>query len=333
MGVALREVLTEYKHPRTWENLAGSAAIDGNNALYQFLSIIRQPDGTPLMDSEGRITSHLSGVFFRTLRFLEKGIRPVYIFDGKPPALKQETIESRREVRREAGVQWEAALARGDPEEAYKQARASSRVTPEIIATSRQLLTLMGVPWVQAPSEGEAQAAAMATSGAVTYAVSQDYDSLLFGAPLLIRNLTISSKRRVQGRSITVQPESIRLEEVLQGLGITREQLIEAGILMGTDFNPGIRGVGPRTALKIVKKDGFADMIAEKLPDFDPAPIQQFFRSPPVTTDFTLEWQPPDQAGIEELLCREYGFAEERVRTALQKVSGPPGQKTLDRWF
>ncbi|NLA38352.1 MAG: flap endonuclease-1 [Methanomicrobiales archaeon] len=333
MGVAIRDILIDCKETLTWGDLPGTAAVDAHNALYQFLSIIRQPDGTPLMNGAGRVTSHLSGILFRTANFLEKGIRPVFVFDGKSPEFKQETIEQRREVRDRANDAWKAALKEGDMEEAYKQATASTRIDRHIIESSHELLGLLGIPVVQAPSEGEAQAAHMVRSGSVTYAVSQDYDSLLFGSPVLVRNLTVSGRRRARGRTITVNPERIVLSSLLDCLGITREQLVEIGILVGTDFNPGIRGVGGKTALKVVRSGEFESLIAKKLPDFDPGPIQEFFLSPPATDDYALEWRKPDTEGIVDMLCGRYDFSEDRVRAALARVSVKPAQKTLDAWF
>ena len=333
MGVAIRDILADCKETLTWDGLSGIAALDAHNALYQFLSIIRQPDGTPLMNGAGRITSHLSGILFRTVNFLEKGIRPVFVFDGKPPEFKQETINERREHRARADEAWKTALREGDMEEAYKQASASARIDSHTIASSRELLDLLGIPWVQAPSEGEAQAAYMARQGKVTYAISQDYDSLLFGSPVLVRNLTVSGRRKTRGRTITVNPERIVLSSLLDRLGVTREQLVKIGILVGTDFNPGIRGVGGKTALKIVRNGEFESVIAEKQPDFNPAPIRDFFLNPPVTDDYTLEWRTPDVEGVVEMLCGRYDFSEERVRSALAKVSVKATQKTLDAWF
>jgi len=333
MGVAIRDILADSKETVTWDDLSGIAAVDAHNALYQFLSIIRQPDGTPLMNGAGRVTSHLSGILFRTVSFLEKGIRPVFVFDGKPPEFKQGTIEERRLVRTRADEAWKAALREGDMEEAYKQASASTRIDSHIIESSHELLDLLGIPRVQAPSEGEAQAAHMVRKGMATYAVSQDYDSLLFGSPVLVRNLTVSGKRKSRGRTITVNPERIVLSSLLNCLGVTREQLVEIGILVGTDFNPGLRGVGGKTALKIVRNGEFESALAEKQPGFDPAPVREFFLAPPVTDDYTLAWKTPDVEGVVEMLCGRYDFSEERVRSALAKVSVKATQKTLDAWF
>ncbi|MDD1679469.1 MAG: flap endonuclease-1 [Methanomicrobiales archaeon] len=333
MGVALRDIIIEYKKPIAWEGLAGIAAVDAHNALYQFLSIIRQPDGTPLMDSHGRITSHLSGILFRTLNFLEMGIRSVYVFDGEPPHFKQGTIETRRGQRIAAKERWQEALEKGEIGEAYKHARSSARVDAAVIDSSWQLLHLLGVPSVQAPSEGEAQAAFMAQIGDVQYSVSQDYDSLLFGSPVLARNLTVSGKRKVRGRTISINPERIILKEVLNGLSITREQLVEIALLVGTDFNEGVHGIGAKTALKIVKRREFGATLEKELPDFDPVPIMNFFLQPPVNTDYKLSWTPPDREGIRRMLCDQYEFSPERIDSALDKLATTSGQKTLDRWF
>jgi flap endonuclease-1 len=333
MGVALRDIIADYKTPVTWEGLSGVAAVDANNALYQFLTIIRQPDGTPLMDHHGRVTSHLSGILFRMVNFLEKGIKPVFVFDGKPPELKEATIAVRRKSRDEAGEKWKEAIERGDEEEAYKQARSSTRVDETILKTSKELLTLMGIPYVQAAGEGEAQAAFMVQRGDARYAVSQDYDTLLFGAPTLVRNLTVSGKRKIRGRVISVNPERVVLAEVLAGLKLTREQLIQVGILVGTDFNPGADGVGAKTGLKIVQKGEFEAKLAEKCPGFDPAPVMELFLRPPVTTGYTLSWGHPDAEGIKRMLCDGYDFAGERVDAALERYTVKSGQKTLERWF
>ncbi|MHC1629812.1 MAG: flap endonuclease-1 [Methanoculleaceae archaeon] len=333
MGIAIRDILNDYCVRVSWEDLRGIAAVDAFNAIYQFLAIIRQPDGTPLMNSKGQITSHLSGILFRNLNLLERGIRPVYIFDGEPPNFKAETIEERKAARDEAERAWDEALKRGDTAEAYKQARAASRITPSIIVSSQRLLSNLGIPWLVAPSEGEAQAAYMVRSGWCDYAVSQDYDSLLFGAPVLARNITISGKRRMRGRAVTVVPERLRLADVLAGLDISREELIQLSILVGTDFNAGIRGVGPKKAYRIVRKGEFFNVIGRELPDLDPEPIIRFFMDPPVTDDFQITFAPPDRENTVRMLCDEYDFSPDRVNGALDRMATAAGQETLDRWF
>jgi flap endonuclease-1 len=333
MGVALRDIISGYKTPLPWDSLAGIAAVDAHNALYQFLSIIRQPDGTPLMDQKGRITSHLSGILFRTVNFMEKGIRPVYVFDGRPPEFKRATIEQRHSAREQAHDLWQKALDRGEIEQAYRHARSASRVNEEVISSSKELLGLLGLPWVDAPSEGEAQGALMVRKGDARYVVSQDYDTLLFGGPVLVRNLTVSGRRKVHGRTISISPERIILSEVLNGLTITREDLIRISILIGTDFNPGVKGIGAKTALKLIKNNEFESVAREKLADTDVEELMSFFLKPPVTEDYTLAWREPDRDGVIRMLVNGYDFTSDRIEKALDGLQIKSGQKTLDSWF
>jgi len=258
LGVNLRDLV-----PKTTvrlQDLSGkSIAIDAYNALYQFLAIIRQPDGTPLKDSGGRITSHLSGLLYRTSNLVEMGIKPIYVFDGVPPALKEAEIKRRMKAKEEALVKYEQALKVGKIEVARKYAQATSRLKDYMAEDSKQLLGLMGIPWVQAPSEGEAQAAHLVKRGDADYCASQDYDSLLFGAPRLLRNVTVSGRRKLPRKKVYIEvvPEVVELEQVLKECEITYEQLIDIGILIGTDFNPeGIKGLGPKTALRLIKEHG-----------------------------------------------------------------------------
>ena len=322
MGVQIGEIIP--RKEIELEKLNGrKIAIDAFNAIYQFLSTIRQRDGTPLMDSQGRITSHLSGLFYRTINLMESGIKPAYIFDGKPPELKKKELKKRAEAREEANEKWQAALERGELEEAKKYAQRASRVNEQLISDAKTLLELMGIPVIQAPSEGEAQAAYMAAEGKVWASASQDYDSLLFGAPRLVRNVTITGRRKLPGKNIYVEvkPELIVLEEVLKTLKLDREKLIEMAILVGTDYNPGgIKGIGPKKALELVKykKDVLARYNRES--DVDLYEIKEFFLNPPVTDDCKLEWKMPDEEGILKFLCDEHDFSEERVKHGLERL-------------
>ncbi|WP_324736208.1 flap endonuclease-1 [Thermococcus sp. SY098] len=338
MGVQIGELVP--RKEIEIENLNGrKIAIDALNAIYQFLSIIRQRDGTPLMDSKGRITSHLSGLFYRTINLMEAGIKPAYVFDGKPPEFKRRELEKRAEAREEAEEKWQEALARGDLEEAKKYAQRASRVNEQLIEDAKKLLDLMGIPWVQAPSEGEAQAAYMASKGKVWASASQDYDSLLFGAPRLVRNLTITGRRKLPGKDVYVEvkPELIVLEEVLKELKIDREKLIELAILVGTDYNPGgIKGVGPKKALEIVKYSKDPLKKYQKMSDVDLYAIKEFFLNPPVTDDYKLVWKMPDEEGILKFLCDEHDFSEERVKNGLERLKKAiraGKQSTLESWF
>ena len=253
MGINLSNLV--HPTPIQLKDIRGKkVAIDAPNILYQFLSIIRQRDGTPLKDSQGRITSHLAGLLYRTSHLVEQNIKPIYVYDGKPHPLKKQILEKRREVKEKATADWQEALKIGDMEEARKKAQQTSRLTPELIDESKQLLDTLGIPYVDSLSEGEAQASQMTKDGTVDITASQDFDSLLFGSPFLIRNLTITGKRKLPGKKkwVEIQPEKIILANVLKTHGITQKQLVEIAILVGTDFNEGIKGIGPANGLKLI---------------------------------------------------------------------------------
>ena len=240
MGVQLTDLISS--KPLQFSELAGKrVAIDAMNSLYQFLSIIRQQTGEPLKDTSGRVTSHLSGLLYRNVNLMDFGILPVYVFDGKPHVLKKKVIEGRIDVRTSAEKKWKDALSVGDLEKARTFAQQASRLSSDMIQDSKRLLGYMGIPTVQALTEGEAQAAYMTGKGDVWATGSQDYDSLLFGASRLARNLTVSGRRKIPRKNIYVDvvPEIFYLDKVLDDLKISREQLIDLSILIGTDYNPG----------------------------------------------------------------------------------------------
>ncbi|MEM2142537.1 MAG: flap endonuclease-1 [Candidatus Thorarchaeota archaeon] len=321
MGTRLGEIITA--EVITLGDLSGRAiSIDAFNTLYQFLATIRQPDGTPLMDQQRRITSHLSGLFYRTVSLLENGIQPVYVYDGESPKLKAPEVERRRAIREAAYEEWMSALAEGRTEDALKAAHASSRLTSEMIAESKTLLEALGVPFVQAPSEGEALAAQMARDGVVWASASQDSDSLLYNSPRLIRNLTISGRRRVAGSRgyKTVSPELIDLETNLRSLGISREQLVDVAILVGTDYNDRVPGMGPKTALRLIREYGRIEKIIEAKAiqiDIPIDEIREIFLKPPRMEVSSLRWGLPDTDAVCALLCDEHNFSQQRVRSSL----------------
>ena len=341
MGVNFKDLI-----PKTQvklEDLSGKIiAIDAFNAIYQFLSIIRQPDGTPLKDSTGKVTSHLSGLFYRTSNLIEMGIKPVYVFDGVSPTLKAAEIERRKQVKVEAIASYEKAAASGDTAKMRMFAQATTSMKDYMQEDSRKLLELLGLPWIQAPSEGEAQAAYMNKKGDADYCASQDYDSLLFGAPKLLRNVTISGRRRRGKMFIEVVPEVVELRKALDECNLTYEQLIDVGILIGTDFNPdGIKGLGPKTALKLIREHG---TIENALPHIknatfpvEPQRIREIFLHPKVTDNYKLEWKDPDTEDIINFLCRQKDFSEERVKKSLDKMAAgskkQKGKVSLEKWF
>ncbi len=343
MGINLRDVLQVRPEEDIGAFEGRVLALDAFNTIYQFLSSIRQPDGTPLMDAQGRVTSHLSGVLYRTSSIMAKGVRLVFVFDGPPHPLKAETLQARREVRTKARVAWEAALAEGDIEGARMKAQQTSVLDRTMVAEVKALLDAMGVPWVDAPGEGEAQAAHMCSSGDVWATASQDYDSLLFGTSLLVRNATLSGRRKLPGRGrreyVQVVPEVVDLQENLGALGLTRAQLVDAAILVGTDFNPGVKGVGPKSAIKLVKAHrdiegvlrvkGYEVEIADE--------VRSIFLEPTVSDDYDVAFGRPDLVAAMRMLVDDHQFSEGRVRSSLERLETsapePSSQRSLDAFF
>jgi flap endonuclease-1 len=295
--------------------------IDGHNVAYQFLARIRRkPTGEPLRDDRGRITSHLSGFFYRTSRFVEAGIKPVFVWDGKPPEFKKKTIEVRRTIRREAKKKWIKALEQG--RDAMIYAQSAMDFNPMMVEDSIKLLNYMGIPSIRAPSEGEAQLASMAAKGKIWATASQDWDSLLFNSSRLLRNLSITGRRKLPRKPIYVEikPELINLHKILDNLGITREQLIIIGILVGTDYNPGIKGVGPKNALKIVKKEKTLDSVLKKVnweSNIDAEEIFNFFMKPPVEEDCNFIWRLPDKDKLVQFMVEKHNFSTKRVEKVI----------------
>lgn len=339
MGTAISEIVPkkeiglEYLNGRT-------VGVDAYNTIYQFISIIRGPDGSPLTDSKGNVTSNLSGLLYRTTNLIEKGIKPAFVFDGKPHRLKHATLAERNRLRDEAREKYESALHEGRIEDAKKEAMKSTRINEQIISDSKKLLELMGLPVIQAPSEGEAQVSVMAKEGKVYGCVSQDMDCLLFGAPVLLRNLAITGKRKLAGRGIyiDIKPEKIELSEALRSLGIDRRKLIWLGILIGTDFNEKFPRIGPKTGLKLVKEnDSFEKIIAAAKfePQFDYKEIEEIFLNPEATSDYEIKFNEPDAQGITDFLVGERDFSEERVKSALEKLCAgkqKTEQRRLEDW-
>jgi flap endonuclease-1 len=306
MGINLKDLV--HPKPLAIESLRGKKlAIDTFNILYQFLTAIRDRSGEPFKDSKGRVTSHIMGLFYRIANLIEAGAKPVFVFDGKPIELKQETSEKRSKIRDAAALLYEEAVEKGDLALARKYAQRASRVTKEIIESSKELLTLLGMPIVQAYHDGEAQASYMCKQGQVDAVVSQDWDCLLFGAPILIRNLTSSA-----------EPQEIVLKDVLKELDLTQEQLVDAAVLIGTDFNAGVKGVGPKSAIKLAK---------EGVDGFDA--VKDVFLKPKVV-EVDLKWGRVDHDAATKFLL-ERGFSENRIKKTLDRIA--PKQKGLAEFF
>lgn len=327
MGVKLKDIVEP--ESISFKDLEGRVvSIDAFNTLYQFLSTIRQRDGRPLTDEHGNVTSHLSGILYRNSSMIEKDIKPIYIFDGKAPELKSETQAKRREVRDEAEQIYKEALKAGDTEKARKFAMRSSKLSPEIIESSKKLLTLMGIPYVEAKGEGEAQAAYLVANGDAYAVASQDYDCLMFGAKRVVRNLAVSSNLG--------DLEFYQLDKVLRQLNVTREELVDMGILIGTDFCEGLKGVGAKTALKLAHNGQLKEKIAElqKESTHDLDEVKDIFLKHNVNTDYKIKWEKPDKDKLIEFMCYEHGFSVERVSRASDRLKNlNSSQGSLDAWF
>ncbi|MBM3309577.1 MAG: flap endonuclease-1 [Candidatus Altiarchaeales archaeon] len=322
MGVNLKDIVPH--EPLEFGQLKGrTIAVDALNTLYQFLASIRQPDGTPLMNSSGEVTSHLTGLLYRTSNLLRLGIKPVFVFDGKPHKLKHHELERRAEFKKESQEEWQKARDEGRIEDALKHAKRTSRMTDEMLADSKTLLDYMGVPFIQAPSEGEAQCAYMCLKGEAWAVGSQDYDALLFGAPRVVKGLTLSGKMELS---------MIELDKTLSSLGVTREQLVDVAILVGTDFNEGVHGIGPKKGLKAVKEDKMGEFQME----VDLNEVRSIFLKPETTDVYEVKWGVADENGLVEFLCKRHDFSQARVVNAARELVESQKaftQQSLSKWF
>ncbi|MGL6297924.1 MAG: flap endonuclease-1 [Methanobacteriaceae archaeon] len=332
MGVKFKDIVNPQNI--NFKDLNGRIiAIDAANSIYQFLSSIRQRDGTPLMDDNGNITSHLSGILYRTSTIVEKGIKPIYVFDGKSSHLKRDTINKRINVREESEKKWKESLEKGDIEEARKFAVRSSRMSSYTIESSKKLLEFMGIPYVQSFGEGEAQASYMVANGDAWAVASQDYDCLLFGAPKVVRNLTLSGNLS--------DLEYMELKKTVNDLEMTREQLVDLALLVGTDFNEGIKGIGAKKGLKLIKEHGNAEKALESINeelviagDATIDDLRNIFLEPNINTKYEIKWKSPDNDKLTEFMCDVHNFSEDRVLSASKKMKSlKVNQKSLEDWF
>ncbi len=331
MGVAISSLIS--KKEISLQDLKGKKlAIDSSNVIYQFLASIRQMDGTPLMDSNGNITSHLLGLSTRIPKLMEENIKLVFVFDGKPPTMKFQESQL-REVRKQKAEEKLKKVDKEDIESQSKYKRQTIRLTKEIVQESKEFIQALGLPVIQAPSEAEAQAAFMAEKKDVYAIVSQDTDSLLFNSPKVIRNLTVSPKRKIKGMYVKVYPEMIELKDVLQKLKINQDQLLALSILVGTDYNPGgIKGIGPKTALKLVQQHkSFDKIFANVEAEFNWKKVYATFKNMPLIKNYQLKWKEPDLDKLQDIL-QKHDFSEQRIDKLMERLK-PKKQKALDRWF
>lgn len=328
MGVALKDLFVG-KEIEISDLKDKVLAVDSYNLLYQFLTTIRGRDGSLLMDSKGNVTSHLVGLFSRTTKLMQSGLKLVFVFDGKPPKLKEKERERRKEIKLDAEKQYKKAAEKEDIEEMKKYASRMTRLTPDLVAEAKKVIEALGLPIIDAPSEGEAQAAFMVKKGDAHIIVSQDFDSLIQGAPLLVRNLSIAGKRKKTNKLSyeTIKPEMINLSDGLNSLGIDQEQLIALALLVGTDYNiGGIKGIGPKKALDFVKKYGkdfdglFKEVKWEEYFDFPWTEVYYLIKKMPVTEKYNLKWGDVDKEKLVKFLVDEHDFSEERVDNTIKKL-------------
>ncbi|KAE8148533.1 flap endonuclease 1 [Aspergillus avenaceus] len=318
-------------------------AIHASMSIYSFLIAVRS-EGQQLMSDTGETTSHLMGMFYRTLRMVDNGIKPLYVFDGAPPKLKSGELAKRTARKAEATEAHEEAKETGTAEDIEKFSRRTVRVTREHNAECKRLLKLMGIPYIDAPTEAEAQCAVLARAGKVYAAASEDMDTLCFEAPILLRHLTFSEQRK--------EPiQEIHLNRALEGLDMDRQQFIDLCILLGCDYLEPIPKVGPNTALKLIKEFGSLEKVIEHM-ESDPKkkyvipedwPYQdarELFIHPDVRDashpECDFKWEAPDIEGLIEFLVKDKGFNEDRVRNGaarLQKTLKTAQQSRLEGFF
>ena len=348
MGTKINELVKGVRRTITFDNLLNKRiAIDAFNTIYQFLAIIRQKGGTPLKDYNGNVTSHLSGLFYRTINFVEHNIKPIYVFDGIPSELKLETIKERRKIKEVAKEKMIKAQEKEDFREAKKFAQMTSKLDTNMITESKKLLKYLGIPIVEASSEGEAQSAFLVENGDAWACASQDYDTLLFGGERLIRNFAVSRSKKLKNTTVTVDIEYISLSKFLESLNVTREQLIEMGILIGTDFFPGIKGIGQHKALDLIKKYGSLENIMKNnvkvgnieinLEKEHIERIKDIFLYPNIKKDYPkIIWEKIKYDKVEELLIEQHNFSKQRVQNAIERLKRQYSSKTqvsLDSFF
>ncbi len=342
MGTKITELLESKE--MFIDDLKGKViVVDAFNQLYMFLASIRQPDGSLLKDSQGNVTSHLNGLFYRFTKLMQHDIRFVFVFDGKPPELKLKERERRAALKHEAELRYEQAKSEENVEEMKKYAARTSKLTKDMIADAKELIDALGFPIIQAPSEGEAQAALLVKQKAAYASLSQDADSLIFGCPLVVKNLTLSGRKKLPNKLSydTISPELLSLQDTLATLGIDLDQLIVIAMLTGTDYNiGGIKGIGHKTALKLVREFNhdferlFAQVKWDESFPFSWKEVFDVIKHTQTTDDYHLDFKDVDDEKVVEVLCAKHDFNEERVRKILETLhKKPAAQKGLGDWF
>ncbi|MFB6082327.1 MAG: flap endonuclease-1 [Halanaeroarchaeum sp.] len=310
-----------------FDDLDGTVvAVDAHNWLYRYLTVTVKFTGQSVYTTaDGEEVANLIGIVQGLPKFFEHDLSPVFVFDGGVTDLKSAEIEQRREAKEAAAEKMAEAEEAGDRIEAARLESRTQRLTDTIQTTTRELLDLLDVPYVDAPAEGEAQAAYMAREDdAVDYAGSEDYDTLLLGAPVTLRKLTTRGN-----------PERMDFERTLEKHDVTWEQLVDVAILIGTDFNEGLTGYGPKTALSAVKEHG--DLMAvlddEGATIENAEQIRELFLDPEVTDDYDVDLDiAPKVDEAKAYVTEEWGIPLEEVERGFQRIEESVTQTGLDRW-
>lgn len=315
-------------------------AIDASMCLYQFMIMIRENHSgsyNNLTNEAGEVTSHIIGMLTRTIRLMENGIKPVYVFDGKPPELKLGELQARRAKAEEAKAKLQTALESGDQEQVLAATKGTVRVTKEQNEQTKELLRLMGIPVVNAPSEAEATCAALCRDGKVYAAATEDADCLTFGTKTLVRNLMAAESQK---KTIL----EVSLERALEQLNISMDQFIDFCILSGCDYCDTIKGVGPSTAIKLIMEHGCLEKVlehieAEKIPaNFRYQAAREFFQECESVDTQTIEFKfgEPDFEGLEKFLVQGQSFDQKRVDRFIERLKAAKTktkQRPLDSFF
>jgi len=309
-----------------FDELGGSVvAVDAHNWLYRYLTTtVKFTADGKYTTSDGEEVANLIGVVQGLPKFFEHDLTPVFVFDGAVTDLKDDEVEKRREQRERYEDELETAREAGDTTRIAKLDSRTQRLTETIVQTTRELLELLDVPVVDAPAEGEGQASYMARQGDVDYVGTEDYDALLFGAPFTLRQLTSSG-----------DPELMAFEETLERHDITWEQLVDAAILMGTDFNEGISGIGPKTAIKAISVHGDLYAVLEARGDhIDHADrIRDLFLDPAVSDDYEIPAEVnPDLDAAKRYVTEQWEVDAEEVARGFERIDDSVVQTGLDRW-
>lgn len=312
-------------------------------SIYQFLVAVRT-GADNLTNDDGQVTSHLNGLFYRTVRLIELGVKPAYVFDGKPPPMKGGELAKRAEAKAANIAAAKKAEEDGDLEAAEKFSRRVNKVTPEMTAGCKTLLRLMGVPVVEAPCEAEAQCAEMCKGDLVYATATEDMDALTFGSTRLLRQLWAGATTTAEKKG--TRPREFTLSVALEDMDMTMDQFVDLCILCGCDYSDGIPGVGPTTALKLIREHGDLEAAVQALKctkknvpdDYPVATLREMFFKPEVTPakELSLKWKDPDIEGVVKFMCAENQFDEDKVRKGLKRMAGAKkvaNQGRMDSFF